>query len=306
MNKTVIALTTGFLLYSAQTLAVAQQAFKTPEDAASALAAAAKAGSVKELLTVLGPDARDILSSGDAVADAQTRREFVTAYEAGHRIAMDGDSKAILIIGREDFPLPIPLARKAGIWRFDSAGARQEILARRIGRNELSAIQACQAYVDAQREYAEQDRTGAGANTYAQRIVSRPGKKDGLYWRTNQGEHESPLGPLFAEASAQGYRSGDVPAPYVGYYFRILTRQGSAASSGEIDYVVGGKMIGGFALVAYPAEYGNSGVMTFIVNHSGAVFQKDLGPQTGTLAATINSFNPDQSWERVSEESRGR
>lgn len=300
MNNKVIALTVSLLLCLAPTVSVAQQAFKTPDDAARALAAAAKSNDVKALLTVLGPGANDIVSSGDAVADARTRAEFVAAYEANHRIAMDGDSKAMLIIGPEDFPLPIPLARADGTWRFDAAGARQEILARRIGNNELNAIQASRAYVDAQKEYAETSRTGV----YAQRIVSRPGTKDGLYWPTKQGEGESPLGQFFAEASTQGYRIGSTPAPYGGYYFRILTRQGSAAPGGAIDYVVGGKMIGGFALVAYPAEYGNSGVMTFIVNHAGDVFQKDLGPQTAALAAKITSFNPDRSWEPVSEDAR--
>lgn len=302
MNKKVIALTVGLLLCSAPTFSIAQQAFKTPDDAARALAAAAKSNDVKALLTVLGPGANDIVSSGDAVADARTRAEFVAAYEANHRISMDGDSKAMVIIGPEDFPLPIPLARTDGAWRFDSAGAREEILARRIGKNEMDAIQASQAYVDAQQEYADRDRGGARA--YAQRIVSRPGHRDGLYWPTKQGEDESPLGELFAQAAKQGYQAGDTPQPYVGYRFRILTRQGSAAPGGAIDYVVGGKMIGGFGLVAYPAEYGSSGVMTFIVNHKGTVFQKDLGPQTAALAAKITSFNPDQSWERVSDEPR--
>ena len=190
------------------------------------------------------------------------------------------------------------------MWRFDTAAGREEILFRRIGRNELDAIQACLAYVDAQNEYAEKDRTGAGINTYAQRVISRPGKKDGLYWPTTEGEDPSPLGELVAQATAEGYRVGAGRTPFHGYYFKILTRQGTAAPGGELDYVVRGNMIGGFALVAYPAEYGNSGVMTFLVNHAGTVFQKDLGPDTASLAEGMNSFTPDQTWQTVSDADR--
>jgi hypothetical protein len=214
---------------------------------------------------------------------------------------MEGDNKAIMVVGQEDYPFPIPLMRKNGMWRFDTAAGREEILSRRIGRNELDAIQASLAYVDAQNEYAEKDRTGAGMNTYAQRIVSQPGKKDGLYWPSPQGGEESPLGELFAQATSQGYQAGGSPTPYHGYYFKVLTRQGPAASGGELDYVVQGKMIGGFALVAYPAEYRNSGVMTFIVNHAGTVYQKDLGPRTASLAEGMKSFNPDRTWQKVSD-----
>jgi Protein of unknown function (DUF2950) len=250
---------------------------------------------------VLGPDGQDIVSSGDEVADAATRQKFVAAYDAKHQIAMEGDNKAMLVIGQEDFPLPIPLVRKDGLWRFDTAAGREEILFRRVGRDELDAIQSCLAYVDAQNEYAERDRTGAGANTYAQRIISEPGKKDGLYWPTSQGEDASPLGELIAEATAQGYRPGGGRTPFHGYYFKILTKQGPAAPGGELDYIVRGKMIGGFALVAYPAEYRNSGVMTFIVNHTGDVFQKDLGPDTAKFAERITAFNPDRTWKKVAD-----
>jgi hypothetical protein len=294
-------LTVAALLCTAASVASAQQAFKTPDEAASALVSAAKAGDMKALATVLGPDGDDIVSSGDEVADAATRQKFVAAYDAKHRIDMEGDNKAIMVLGQEDYPLPIPLVWKDGQWRFDTAAGRDEILARRIGRNELDAIQASLAYVDAQNEYAEKDRIGAGVNTYAQRIVSQPGKKDGLYWPTSQGEDASPLGELVAEATTQGYRVGGGRTPFHGYYFKILTKQGLAASGGELDYVVRGKMIGGFALVAYPAEYRNSGVMTFIVNHEGTVFQKDLGPDTAKLAERMTSFNPDQTWQKVSD-----
>ena len=256
---------------------------------------------MKGLATVLGPDGDAIVSSGDKVADAMTRQKFVAAYEAKHKITMEGDNKATLVIGQEDYPLPIPLFRKDGMWRFDTTAGREEILARRIGRNELDAIQSCLAYVDAQNDYAAKDRTGAGKGVYAQRIVSSPGKKDGLYWPTSQGEEVSPLGELIAEATAQGYRAGAGRTPYHGYYFKILTKQGKAAAGGRLNYVVRGKMIGGFALVAYPAQYRNSGVMTFIVNYAGAVFQKDLGPNTAKLAEQITSYNPDRSWQKISD-----
>jgi hypothetical protein len=301
MNGTLVSMAVAALLCTTASIVSAQQDFKTPDDAASALASAAKTGDRKAIVTVLGPDGQDIVSSGDEVADAATRQKFIAAYEAKHQIAMEGDNKTILVIGQEDFPLPIPLVRKDGLWRFDTAAGREEILFRRVGRDELDAIQSCLAYVDAQNEYAERDRTGAGANTYAQRIISEPGKKDGLYWPTSQGEDASPLGELIAEATAQGYRLGGGRTPFHGYYFKILTKQGPAAPGGEVDYIVRGKMIGGFALVAYPAEYRNSGVMTFIVNHTGNVFQKDLGPDTAKLAERMTSFDPDQSWTKVTD-----
>jgi hypothetical protein len=185
------------------------------------------------------------------------------------------------------------------MWRFDTVAGREEVLARRIGRNELEAVQSCLAYVDAQNDYAEKNRAGAGTGVYAQRIISSPRKKDGLYWPTTQGEEVSPLGELVAEATTQGYRVGPGPAPFHGYYFKVLTKQGAAAPGGELEYVVRGRMIGGFALVAYPAEYRNSGVMTFLVSHAGTVFQKDLGPETEKLAQRMTSFNPDKTWQKV-------
>jgi len=300
MTRALVSWTIAALLCTAS-VAIAQQAFKTPEEAAGALVSAAKAGDMKALVTVLGPDGEDIVSSGDDVADAATREKFVAAYDAKHQIAMEGDNKATIVIGGEDFPLPIPLIRKGAMWSFDTIAGREEILLRRIGKNELDAIQASLAYVDAQNEYAEKDRTGAGVNTYAQRVVSRPGKKDGLYWPTSPGDDPSPLGEFIAQATAQGYRVGGEPTPYHGYYFRILTRQGPAAPGGELDYIVRGNMIGGFALVAYPAEYRNSGVMTFLVSHTGTVFQKDLGPGTAKLAERMSSFNPDRTWQVVSD-----
>ncbi len=300
MKRTLVSLAIAALLCTAS-IASAQQAFKTPDEAASALVGAVKAGDMRAIATVLGPDGDDIVSSGDKVADAGIRQEFIAGYDAKHQIKMEGDDKAILVIGQEEFPLPIPLVRKDGMWRFDTVAGREEILVRRIGRNELDAIQTCLAYYDAQNEYAEKDRTGAGTGTYAQRVVSHPGKKDGLYWPTAQGEEPSPLGELAAQATRQGYRVGAGRMPYNGYYFKILTRQGSAAPGGEMNYVVKGKMIGGFALVAYPAEYGNSGVMTFIVNHAGKVYEKNLGEDTAKLAERMNAFNPDSSWHEVTD-----
>jgi len=248
---------------------------------------------------VLGQDGQDIISSGDKVSDDAVRARFVASYDAKHQVAMEGDSNAVLVIGDNDYPFPIPLHRnKNGTWSFDTDEGRIEVLARRIGHNELDAIQTCLAYVDAQNDYAAKDR-GAGIGAYAQRFISTEGKKDGLYWPTAQGEEESPLGPLFAAASAQGYHAGQGRTPYHGYYYKILTKQGPAAAGGAVDYVVNGKMFGGFALAAYPAEYRNSGVMTFIVNHDGTVFQKDLGPKTDQIAEAITAFNPDKGWTRV-------
>jgi len=277
--------------------ASAQQSFQSPEDAVAALAAAAKSGATSDILKVLGNKAADIVESGDVVADKATRERFAAAYDDKHSISMEGDKKAILILGKDDFPFPIPLRHSRSGWEFDAAEGRIEILYRRIGRNELEAIQTARAFVDAENEYADKDR-GAGPGVYAQRIVSSPGKKDGLYWPPDG--DESPLGELAAKASAEGYKVGTgEPQPYHGYYYRILTRQGPNAPGGEMDYVVNGKMIGGFALVAYPDEYGNSGVMTFVVNHKGEVYQKDLGELTEAIAKRMKEFNPDQTWKKV-------
>ena len=301
MNRTLVSLTIAALLCTAASAVNAQQAFKTPGRGCQRSCQRSQNGDRKAIVSVLGPDGNDIVSSGDEVADAATRQKFVAAYDAKHQIAMDSENKATVVIGQEDFPLPIPLVRKDGMWRFDTTAGRAEILARRIGKNELDTIQACLAYVDAQNDYADKDRTGAGKNLYAQHFVSSTGKKDGLYWPDAQGNDPSPLGEFFAEAAKQGYRVGGGRTPYHGYYYKILTKQGAAAPDGELEYVVKGKMIGGFALVAYPAEYRNSGVMTFIVNHAGIVFQKDLGPDTAKLAERMTSFNPDKTWQKVSD-----
>ena len=287
------------VLALAVAVANAQQSFKTAEEAVDALVSAAKADDRSAVLTVLGRDGADIVSSGDAVADASARNRVIEAYDAKHQLVMEGADKAALIIGREDWPFPIPLVRKDGTWRFNTAAGREAILYRRIGRNELSAIQACLAYVDAQQEYAE--RGIAGNGVYAQHIVSRPGKKNGLYWPAQSNADESPLGELAASAAAEGYRVGQQRAPYHGYYYKVLTRQGPNASGGALDYIVRGRMIGGFALLAYPAEYRNSGVMTFLVNHQGNVYEKDLGPNTARIAASMTAFNPDNTWRRITD-----
>ena len=277
----------------------AQEQFNTPEAAVEALLAAAKAGDQDAIIKVLGPDGELIASSGDPIADTNIREAFVAAFDAKHAVEMEGDGTQTLIIGTDDWPFPIPLVNKAGEWQFDTKAGLVEILSRRIGRNELSAIQVLQAYVLAQNEYAALDPSGLGRGVYAQRIVSLPGTKDGLFWPTAEGEQPSPLGELAAKASAEGYKAGDRPIPYHGYYYRILTRQGAGAPGGAYDYLVKGQMIGGFALIAYPAEYGNSGITTFMVNHDGTVFEKDLGPETAMRARKIESFAPDQGWSKT-------
>ncbi len=291
----VIALAGSCLLMPA---AQAQQSFTSPDDAASALAAAVKSGAKQDMLKVLGDDGEDIVDSGDDVADAVARGKFISAYDAKHSVKVDG-KKATLIIGADDFPFPVPLVHNKAGWEFDTGEGRREILYRRIGRNELDTIQTILAFVDAEDEYADKDR-GEGIGVYAQRIVSSQGKKDGLYWPSDN--NDSPLGQLAAEASAEGYKAGSEPQPYHGYYYRILTQQGASAPGGAMSYIVKDKMIGGFALVAYPADYGNSGVMTFIVNHAGTVYQKDLGEDTAARVKSLTSFDPDKTWTKVEQQ----
>jgi hypothetical protein len=258
----------------------------------------------KGLLEILGPEGQDIIDSGDAVADRQRQEKFLTSYEAAHALVSKPDGSVTLQVGTQEWPFPIPLVKHGEAWRFDTSSGLDEILNRRIGENELSAIQVCLAIVDAQREYAMQDHDGDGLAVYAEKFVSDPGKKNGLYWETQENEAPSPLGALFLKASQEGYSdrptAGD-PRPYYGYYYRLLQSQGEHAPGGAFDYVVRGKMLGGFAVVAYPAEYGNSGVMTFLVNHEGVVYQKDLGPDTEQVASTVQVFDPDSSWEKVDE-----
>jgi hypothetical protein len=297
-HRTTLAAVGSVVLLATAAETRAQQPFKTADAAATALVSAVKAKNDRLMLSILGQDGAHVISSGDATEDARVRKELVTAYDAKHSIKEEGD-KATLIVGEKDFPFPIPLVRAKGAWTFDTAAGREEVLARRIGRNELSAIQASLAYYDAQYEYAEKDRTGSGIRTYAQYIASHPGKKDGLYWPTALGGDESPLGALVANAASDGYKVGEARAPFHGYYYKILTKQGPAAKGGELDYVVNGKMIGGFALVAWPASYGVSGLKTFVVSHNGVVYEKDLGPRTARVAERMTTFDPGAGWETV-------
>ena len=250
-------------------------------------------------MRVLGPGSDEIVSSGDPVADAFARKRLLDAYNIRHQIVPEGKDHAVLVIGQEEWPLPIPLMRYNNTWRFDAQVARRELVFRRIGRNEQSAIQACLLYVKAQREYAKKGFAGEGV--YARRLLSQPGEKDGLYWPALSGEDESPLGEFAAAAAAEGYPIEDQRNPYHGYRYRILTRQGPNAPGDEIDYLVHGKMVGGFALVAYPAEYRNSGLTTFLVNDHGNIYEKDLGSRTAAIASGMTSFDPDDTWRRVTQ-----
>ena len=283
-----------------------QRTFKSPDEAVKALIESIRAKDTKELLAIFGPSGKEIISSGDEVADKEIGERFVKAYEEASKMVSEGDKRIVLHVGKEDYPFPIPIVMKGEIWFFDTKTGKEEILNRRIGRNELNTIQVCQAYVDAQREYARRGRD-AGLMEYAQRFASSPGKRDGLYWEAKEDESPSPLGPRVAEAVKEGYKKredgkqaqGQTLIPYHGYYYKILKAQGKNAPGGQYDYLVKGKMIGGFALVAYPAEYDVSGVMTFTVNHDGVVFEKDKGKQTEKLAGAMKKFDPDKTWKRV-------
>jgi hypothetical protein len=277
-----------------------QTTFDSPEAGVAALVAAVEANDAQALRAILGAHGEKLISSGDSVADAKYREAFVKAYRRANVIEKLNDTHATLVVGKDRWPLPIPLAKANGAWYFDTQKGEQEILDRRIGRNELATIQACLAIVDAQRDYVAKDQDSNGLLEYAPKFVSTPGMHDGLYWEQKPGEPPSPLGPLLAAAAKSGYASANplTSAPYHGYFYRMLMQQGKDAPGGAYDYMVRGKLIGGFAVIAYPARYGVSGVMTFMVNHDGAVYQKDLGKNTAVLAAAMTSFNPDPSWKR--------
>ena len=276
-----------------------QKTFETPEAAVEALVKALRDDNEKELLAIFGPGSETLISSGDKVDDREREEEFVRLYGEQNRLETAGDKKLIVHVGKNDWPFPIPIVKVGESWRFDTKQGKEEILNRRIGENELDTIQTCLAIVDAQREYATMDRDGDGLLEYAQKFAEHKGKTDGLYWEVKPGEKPSPLGPLVAKARGEGYAKGEKPAPYNGYFFRILTAQGKSAKGGAYSYLVKGKMVGGFALVAYPATYAASGVKTFIVNHEGVVYEKDLGPKDGKLAKSMKEFNPDKTWEKV-------
>ncbi len=276
-----------------------QKTFSSPEDASNALVTAAQNNDEKALLEILGPDEKQIVSSGDATEDAESRANFARRYQQMHRLVKEPDGTTILYIGAENWPTPIPLVEKHNAWYFDTEAGKKEILYRRIGRNEMSAIRVCQELAASEKEYYS-----AHQNQYAQRIVSDEGQHDGLYWKAADGEPQSPIGPLVASAVAAGYgKSHDgAPTPFRGYYYHILVRQGENAPGGAKGYVVNGKMTEGFAFVAYPAEYRSSGVMTFIVASDGVVYQKDLGKKTDVLAKAMQEYNPDSSWQKSEEQ----
>ena len=283
-----------------------QKSFESLDDAVNALVGAFRAGDRKALVEILGPKGSPVISSGDSVADRAAYQQFVANYDRKHRLE-GGGGKVVLYVGEDDFPVPIPLVPDGPRWYWDTDAGDDEILFRRVGRNELSTIEVCLAYVDAQREYYSRDR-GAGMLEYAQRLESTRGKRDGLYWETKAGERPSPLGPLVAEARAAGYTKPEPGKrmPYHGYLYRLLLAQGPDAPGGAYDYVVKGHMIGGFALVAYPATYAVSGITTFIVSHDGTVYQKDLGPRTAQIANAMKTFNPDKTWTKIASDTSPR
>jgi hypothetical protein len=280
--------------------AVRQKSFPTPEEGVQALIEAVQNNDITALLGILGPEAKSLADTGDPVVDRENRERFVKSYEEAHTLVQAGDTKIVLQIGKDEWPFPIPLIKDSAGWRFDTQEGKAEIRKRRIGRNELDVIQVCLAYVDAQREYYVRNPQNATLLQYASKFLSTKGKRDGLYWEAPDNEPPSPLGPLVAQARREGYkRAAGKPVPYHGYYYKMLTGQGPDAPDGAYDYVVRGKMIGGFALVAYPAQYGSSGIMTFIVNHDGVVYEKDLGPKTAATTQSMTKFNPDKTWKQL-------
>jgi hypothetical protein len=265
---------------------------------------AARAHDHDRLLAIFGADAADLVFSGDDVADRKALAHFVTEAKQRTKLVKVDDTTVIIHFGKDDESFPIPLVKDDSGWRFDTAAGKEEMLNRRIGRNELNTIAVCHAYVDAQREYANKIRNGADVREYAQKFRSTPGKQDGLYWEVSGNEKQSPMGPLVAMATSEGYAHKEAqaePMPFHGYFFRILTAQGPNAPEGARSYIVNGHMTGGFALVAYPAQYRSSGVMTFIVNQLGIVFQKDLGDKTAEIAAAMTQYDPDDSWHPVED-----
>jgi Protein of unknown function (DUF2950) len=277
-----------------------QRSFSSPDEAAQSLITAVREHDDKELLAILGPGSKELISSGDEAADRTGREKFIKAYDVKNILRRESADKMILCVGADNWPMPIPIVKKGLAWVFDIRKGKQEILNRRVGRNELHVIDVLHAYVDAQHEYATKDCGKSGKVEFAQRLISTKGKHDGLYWEAGEGEEESPLGPLVAQAAREGYANPDLQ-PFHGYYFRILKGQGIHADGGAYNYVVKGKMILGFAIVAYPAEYGNSGIMTFMVNQEGTIYQKNLGKNTKRRAEAIKAFNPDKTWKKTSE-----
>ena len=286
----------------AEAARIAQESFASADEAAKALADAARATSSRGLSEVLGPAATNALSSGDRYADAEQERRFAAAYDEKHALVQQAPDRVVLTVGTNDWPLPIPIVQSAGRWQFDTAAGAQEIINRRIGRNELAAVRVALTYVDAQKDYFERMKQRSGAGFYAERLISTPGHQDGLYWPAAADAPQSPFAPVVARADEEGYAgafTGTKPIPYQGYYFRVLKAQGVNTPEGARNYVKSGKMTEGFALIAWPARYGSSGIMTFQVDQDGIVFQKDLGPKTYQLAPAITAFDADLSWDQV-------
>jgi hypothetical protein len=279
-----------------------QESFSSPEDAVNAMIEAIRINHLERLSVIFGPGSEDLVSSGDRVADQMRRKQVVQFYQKKNRLEKIDEDRVILHVGDDDWPFPVPVIKTASGWQFDAEEGRYEIIARRIGLNELSAIQVCLAYVDAQREYAMMDHDRDGFLEYARQFRSDPGKQNGLYWEETEDNPVSPLGPLVVAAESKGYdlsEHDEESDPFYGYYYRILYAQGKNANGGAYEYVINDKMIGGFALMAYPADYGASGIMTFIVNHDETVYQKDLGEQTEKIANEVNMFDPDETWSKV-------
>ncbi len=299
MRFVLVGCVLAFLLAGCD-LVAKQKTYASPQEAVDALIVAVKSGKTGPVLRVLGADSKPVIESGDPVQDRNAAAQFVELYGASHSLVEKEDGSQVLQVGPDNWPFPFPLMQVNGKWHFDSTAGAEEVIDRRVGRNELSAIQACLAYVDAQREYYSRNPDNDPLLHYAQVLLSSPGKHDGLYWETSGSEEPSPLGPAFAKARSQGYLKDDKSRhePFHGYYYALLKGQGPSAAGGAYDYMVRDKMIGGFALIAYPAQYGTSGVMTFMVNHDGVVFSKDLGPDTEKLAPEIKVFDPDSGWKR--------
>jgi hypothetical protein len=286
---------------TAPTSSAPQRQFASPEDAVKGLRAATKARDKIALHEIFGPEGQDLVS-GDKVEDANAAAAFAKALAQFCRLSYEGTDKVVLNIGAQDWPFPIPLVKKDGQWSFDTAAGKDEIINRRVGANELTVIGVCLTFVTAQREYAGEDRDGSGVLKYAQKLKSTPGQKDGLYWEPADSEDPSPFGPLVASARAEGYgprKVGEGSQPFHGYLFRVLTAQGPHAPGGEYNYIINDNMIAGFALLAHPARWGDSGIMTFIVNQQGKVYQRNLGPDTDAKVAAITTFDPDEGWELV-------
>lgn len=279
-----------------------QSGFNSPAEAVNRLVKAVKSNDNKALKNILGPGSGKLISSGDPVTDQADRNRFIQLYDEKNSLEQKNDSKVILTLGKDNFVFPIPLVRKGGMWMFDTRAGRTEILNRRIGSNELAAIEVLKSFLEAQREYASKDHDGNGVLEFARKLNSTPGTMDGLYWEAKEGQEPSPFGPLVAKADCEGYGDqfmAETIKPFHGYYFKVLMKQGVNAEGGAFDYLTNGRMVLGFALAAYPARYRASGVMTFIVNQGGVIFQKDLGKTTDRIAAKMTQFDPDKSWKKV-------